>query len=389
MLPVWRLSFLYATLFFELGINLPFFPVWLRSQSLGDAAIGFIVAVPFYMRIIANPAVSAVADRFGRLEETLVACAIVVAIASVGLVMVDSFVGIILVVAAIALAQGPLIALTDALTLANLARVTERIGRYGRIRLWGSVAFALANISAGTLLVFLPAQAIVFFLIGSSAVVAVAAVTVARGLIGVGGRTTTAPVRQGPRPKGGATRAPMRQILLVVLGAACVQASHGTYYSFSTLHWQSVGLSSATVGLLWAVGIVSEISFFAFLHRFTALGIKLGAIVLIGAAAAVVRWLAMSTDPVGAVLIPLQMTHALSFGATHAGSIFLLSRLAPEGMRAQVQGWVAAAWAGLMAVLISLSGTLMPTFGERTYLLMATVAAVGFGLLAAALVPRR
>ncbi|MDF2810179.1 MAG: transporter, partial [Microvirga sp.] len=41
-----RLSFLYAALFLEIGVNLPFFPLWLDAQSLKSDAIGIILARP-------------------------------------------------------------------------------------------------------------------------------------------------------------------------------------------------------------------------------------------------------------------------------------------------------------------------------------------------------
>lgn len=338
--------------------------------------------MPFYVRIVANPVVSAFADRHGRLADVLAGCAVTVVVATTLLLLADGFWGILLVVVAIAMAQGPLIALADALTLTRLAAAAGQISRYGGIRLWGSIAFALANVSAGTLLLWLPPRAIIVFLIIASAVVAAAALVIA--------------LRS--RPSGRQQRAPrparldparMRLILLVVAGAACVQASHGLLYAFSTLHWQAIGLSSATVGGLWAVGVVAEICFFALLGRLLAAGIGPAAIVLLGAAAAVARWVAMAADPGNvAVLVLLQTGHAVSFGATHAGSVFLLAAIAPEGHRAQAQGWLAAAWAGLMAILISLSGYLLPTWSERTYLMMAGVAALGLLLLAASAVPR-
>ena len=42
--PVGRLALLYACLFFELGVNLPFFPLWLKAQSLDSDAIGLVLA---------------------------------------------------------------------------------------------------------------------------------------------------------------------------------------------------------------------------------------------------------------------------------------------------------------------------------------------------------
>ena len=66
-----RLSFLYAALFFEIGVNLPFFPLWLRDKSLGDDAIGIVLAAPLLTRIIANPVIGALADRRRRMTDAL------------------------------------------------------------------------------------------------------------------------------------------------------------------------------------------------------------------------------------------------------------------------------------------------------------------------------
>ena len=119
--PAGRLSFLYAFLFFELGVNLPFFPLWLQAQSLDSDAIGVILAAPLLTRVIATPAVGALADRSGRISLALTICAVAVA-AGTGLLMIArGFWPILAVVIAIALAQGPLIALADTMTLGRLA----------------------------------------------------------------------------------------------------------------------------------------------------------------------------------------------------------------------------------------------------------------------------
>ena len=53
-----------------------------------------------------------------------------------------------------------------------------------------------------------------------------------------------------------------------MIGAgACTQASHGALYAFGSIHWRDLGFSSATIGLLWAVGVVAEILVFAVLGR--------------------------------------------------------------------------------------------------------------------------
>lgn len=364
---------LYAALFFDLGVSLPFFPLWLRSQDLDDAAIGLVLALPLLVRIVANPLVTAYADRSGRLRETLVMSAAAVAVATTLLGATQGFGSIAFVVVLLAMAQGPLIALTDALTLRLLRDRPAPELHYGRIRLWGSLAFAAASLSTGLLLTVLAPWSIIALLAAAAVVVLAAAVH----------------VPDGPQSPAAAERpntslrpvVPPAIIAACIAGAALIQASHAAVYAFSTLHWQSQGHSGVVMGALWTLGIVGEIAVFAFAGRF--LTGERGAVVLVvvGGAAAVARWLCMSGDPGMTALVVLQFSHGLTFGATHLGSVFLLSRLAPPGSRTQVQGWLAAVWALFMAGLTSLSGQLALPFGQGIYLPMAAAAAVGLLLL--------
>ena len=170
---------------------------------------------------------------------------------------------------------------------------------------------------------------------------------------------------------------------MTIAGAALVQASHAAVYGFSTLHWQSEGRSGIELGGLWSLGIVSEVIVLALAGRY--LGGKRGAVALLlsGGFIAVLRWTGMTLDPGLPLLIVLQLTHGFTFAATHLGSIFLLGRLAPSSMQSQVQGWLAAAWAGIMAVLTSLVGQYYGTWGEDVYGGMAVIAAIGLALLVA------
>lgn len=367
-----RLSFLYAALFFELGVNLPFFPLWLRAQALGDDAIGIILAAPLLTRIVANPVIGALADRSGRIGAALVACSIAVVIATALLAFAGGFLPILLIVVAVALAQGPLIALTDAATLRSLKGLRGAELRYGRIRIWGSAGFALANLSAGWMLDWLPVSSILGMLLLSAVATTLAATAVALVPVPHGSSRPLAPVGSPPRP---------HLLVLTIAGASLVQASHAAVYGFSTLHWQSLGFSGSVMGSLWAAGIASEIAFFCLLGYAVRGSAGAAALLVASAATATLRWFGMALDPEIGFLVLLQLTHGLTFGATHLTSIFLLARLAPEGMLAQAQAWLAAGWAGSMAVLTTLAGHLYGAWGEQVYGLMAGAAAAGFLLL--------
>ena len=239
-----RLALLYACLFFELGINLPFFPLWLKAQSLDSDAIGIVLAAPLLMRIVANPTVGAFADRSGRIAVVLTLCAVLVAAGTGLLTMTNGFWPILLVVVAIAAAQGPLIALTDTMTLRSLARMVRPELTYGRIRLWGSLGFAAASLVAGWSLEWFSAASIIVLLLASAIVTALAAagcMTVASGPTDAG--------KHGDR-----WPAPPLYLAGAIAGAALVQASHAALYGFGALHWQAAGISGPMMGGLWSLG---------------------------------------------------------------------------------------------------------------------------------------
>lgn len=370
--PVGRLALLYACLFFELGVNLPFFPLWLKAQDLDADAIGIVLAAPLLTRIVANPTVGALADRSGRIAVVLTLCAVLVAAGTGLLTVANGFWPILLVVIAIALAQGPLIALADTMTLERLARVVRPELTYGRVRLWGALGFAAANLIAGWALEWFSAAAIIVLLLTSAIATAVAAASC----------MTVAPGEVAGTGQGDRWPAPPLFLACAIGGAAMVQASHAAFYGFGALHWQAAGVSGPMMGGLWSLGVLSEVVLFACLgYRMSGAGSAAGLLVA-AAAAAILRWAAMAQDPGIPALVGLQLTHGVTFGVTHLGSIFLLSRLAPGRMQASAQAWLAGSWAGLMAVLTALSGWLYEGWGEGIYLVMAAVAGAGLLLLA-------
>jgi len=95
----------------------------------------------------------------------------------------------------------------------------------------------------------------------------------------------------------------------------------------------------------------------------------------------------MAFDPPLALLIPLQVLHGATYGATHVGAIHFLSRAVPHTASATAQALYATVAAGVgMGAATLASGWLYAAFAGRAYLGMALVALAG---LAAVLYLRR
>src|SRR6516164_8049663 len=63
-----RLAAFYAGLFVMDGIQLPFFPVWLKAKGLEPRMIGLVLAIPMIVRVFAIPLAAGTADRHDALR---------------------------------------------------------------------------------------------------------------------------------------------------------------------------------------------------------------------------------------------------------------------------------------------------------------------------------
>src|SRR5438105_7456021 len=70
-----RLAGFYAASFLVVGIQLPFWPVWLAGRGLDAQDIAFLFAAAIWAKVIATPAIGALADRLGWTRAVMVALA--------------------------------------------------------------------------------------------------------------------------------------------------------------------------------------------------------------------------------------------------------------------------------------------------------------------------
>ena len=359
-----RLAAFYAALFILPGIQMPFFPVWLKAKDVDAKMIGIVLAVPVVARVLAIPVITREADRRD--------VRAVLIIASLATVIGYTLVGLSAGVAAIlitytltSLFSTPLMPLAETYALKGL---TARGRIYGTVRLWGSFAFIFGNFAAGFAADAIPARHLIWLMVAASILVAVATWTLAPLATG-----TVEPSAQGaPRQK--SLRDPA--FIAVLVAASLIQASHAVFYGFSAVQWHAAGLDGTYIAALWALGVAAEIVLFAVQGRLPPVFTPT-VLLLIGASAGILRWLGMALDPPVLVLPWLQLLHALSFGATHLGALMYLAHHAPTGQAARAQGYLAIAAGLAMAAAMGISGVLYEDFGSRAYAAMALVAFAG------------
>ena len=371
----WRLALFYAALFVALGVMLPFLPVWLAAKGLDPQTIGIVLAVPIVFRFLAIPMATRVADRHDALKPVIMTAAAGALAGFTVLGLADGTLAIAVVYALAATAYMPLFVLSDVYALRTLA---PRRRAYGPVRLWGSAAFIVSTLGAGAALDIIAARDLIWLV-----VIAMACCVVAGWALPA--HAARPPGEPAPTAHP-ATLLRDPSFIAVAAAASLIQASHALYYSFSTIDWQAAGFDGGTIGVLWALGVLAEIVLFAISGRLPA-AFTPSVLLIGGAFGALIRWTAMALGPPDTLLPLLQCLHALSFGATHLGTLAFIARAAPAGLAATAQGYLAVAMGIAMAAATGAAGVLYAHFGGRAYGAMALIAAAG--LLAAILAHRR
>jgi PPP family 3-phenylpropionic acid transporter len=168
---------------------------------------------------------------------------------------------------------------------------------------------------------------------------------------------------------------------LTVACTALIQGSHAAYYGFAAIYWRSQGIGDATIGLLFAEGIIAEIALFLRGRRLVE---RLGpaGLTACAAAAAVVRWGGMAMAPPLPVLAVLQLLHAATFAMQHLAAMMLLSRSVPPERAATAQALHSALGQGVPnGLMVLLTGILYARMGGSAFLAMAVVSGMALVLV--------
>jgi MFS transporter, PPP family, 3-phenylpropionic acid transporter len=363
-----RLGALHAASFTSHGIYLPFFPLWLQSKSLSPTLIGLVVAIPIIVRILATAPLLSLADRSFGARRLLLGSHLGQLIGFPLFMLADNSVAIIALVALVAVAQACVIPGND---LVSTNAVQGHPGlNYGRVRGAGSVAFFLANIAGGYLVGAFGADVVIV------ALTLIPVLGIAATLAAVPHEVPEpSPDPETPKPAGSPKLSGVLWLLLIA--GAVTQGSHGALNAFASIYWRSIGFSDEVIGYFWAAGVVAEILVFIFLGRAVGRGSGLG-LILIGSAAAAVRFTIFSLQPGAELTFVLQTMHSLSFAATHIGTMAALTALAPMQARGRAQGIYGSLAALTTAGSTIVSGLIYKDGGAAVFAAMAPLGAIGF-----------
>lgn len=366
-----RLSSFYFLYYAFLGALMPYWSLYLQAVGLDATGIGIVFAVIAATRIVAPNLWSWIADRSASHLQLIRAGALLATLSLAALPWHGGVAWIVGVVFVHSVFWNAILAQFEVITLASLR---EAVQRYGLVRLWGSVGFIVAVIGCGMLFDRIDVIQLPWLLL-----VLLALLVIGSWLV----RDPDAGARvQGAQGIGERLREPA--LLAFLLASFLLQLSHAPYYGFFSLYLEQYGYTRAATGQMWALGVLAEISVFAFAHRLLARH-GLRRILLASLLLAALRWLMIGygVEHIG-WLLAAQCLHAASFGSFHAAGIELLRRYFVPAQQARGQALYAAVSFGAGgAVGAVLSGVLWDVDPRMAFLLAALAAFAGWLLVLA------
>lgn len=330
-----RLVLWYVSAVGALGA-IPYLSAVLADKGVSDQNIALYMAWLPLASLFAAPAWSWIADRRGSAHALLTVTTIGT---TLGLALLAASVHPWLLgigLALYAVARAPQTPIVDALALRSLGNG----GRgYGRVRLWGSVAFLVVAYAAGW----------VRTVWGVGPVVIGAVLLI--GTI-VSSRLLPHTTERVPKPKLAELVAVFARGTSALLTVACIL--HGLslafYNNFMARHIETIGLPSSVMGTVVVVGVGTEVAVMAvspwLLDR-----VRPSRLLLFAFLASVPRWLGTAHVTDATALIALQSLHGLSFGLFWVAAVPAFARHSSPSVARSAQAVLTATAFGVGPLL--------------------------------------
>ncbi|MBH2907908.1 3-phenylpropionate MFS transporter [Serratia marcescens] len=358
------LALSYFTYFFSYGIFLPFWGVWLKGEGIAPETIGMLLGAGLVARFLGSLLIAPRVKDPSHLVSALRLLALLTLAFAVGFCFGNGWGWLMLVIAGFNLFFSPLVPLTDALAATWQKQIRMD---YGRVRLWGSLAFVIGSALTGQLVAVWGHNAILYSLIFS----------VLAMLLGMLLKPSVMPQGEA-RARSGTERSlwallkegPVWRFLLCV---TLLQGAHAGYYSFGSIYWQEAGYSASTIGYLWSLGVVAEVIIFAssnvLFRRWNARNL-----LLLSACCGVLRWSLMAYSTELGWLLLIQILHCGTFTVCHLAAMrFIAARQGQEVIQLQAV-YSALAMGGGIAVMTVIAGFLFEHWQGGVFWVMAAVA---------------
>ena len=368
---VWRLSAFYFLLYLPVGMQAPYLFLFFKRQGFSDAELGTLAAIGPVMNFLAPPLWGMLADALGDRRRMLTILLVAGSLSFPWFLWAHSFgttLALLVVFSAFSMSPTPI---ADTIVMENIHRAG---GDYGRLRLWGSIGFAVPLLVFGLVLkkgAGAPASSLYPIFIGYviTRLMSVAWVKALPASYGHGEkRLSLRGARELLHPG----------FVAVMLCALIANGAMSAYYLYFSIYLDTIGIGDNLKGYFWAVAVAAETGMMLVIGRIiNRIGLKWT--FALGIFGGMLRLLAFSfpLTPVGIAFA--QLLHALTLTAFMVSGITFVRKLTPPHLRATGQTLWAATTQGLGSAAGSkLSGLAVAAWGllpmYRTFSLVSACA---------------
>ena len=307
-IPYWRLSGFYFLTFVSIGCFLPFWSLYLADLGHDAKTIGILTTVIVVAKIFSTYLWGWVVDHTQKRIQVIRLTSLFAAISFIAVLFFKDFWSLFLLLFLFSMFWSAALPQMEAVTMNYLGDYTHS---YTIIRVWGSVGFIILVIGLGVWFEYYSIQTLPMIILLSLGLL---------WLISLSIPDTDSSVKTDKKEK---IKSVLFQPSVIALMLICflLQASHGAYYTFYSIHLESFNYKSTFIGVAWAIGVVAEVIVFLFIHKFIhVVGLK--KLMLFSLLVACVRWflIAYYVENIY-LLITAQIMHAATFGIYHAVAI--------------------------------------------------------------------
>ena len=355
------------------GLAGTYAPLWFQSLGFSTLAIGALVSVQSATRLLSPYLWGWLADHTGKRTQLLRIAVVLALLSALGYFGSPAYGWIAAVTAALFVCTAGVIPISEA-ALAHLVSHGRTLdaGRYGRVRLWGSVGFILAVVGSGVLLETSGVARYPWLVLALLGLLLVATMRLP---------VVTEAAHASEAAPGALTVLRDPVVAWFFAGVFFTVLAHTSLYAFFSLYLVSLGYTKSAVGLVWALGVAVEVAWFWFQGRWLVrmsphAWLLVAAFVTMLRLAVVAAWGATLW-----LLVAAQCTHAITFAAQHSSCIAVINRHVPGRQRGRGQALYTVLGYGASGVIGGLAGGALSEALGFAAVFWAASAAAGVAVL--------
>lgn len=369
-----RIKAFYFCIFGIQGVLFPYLALWLLSKGPSHAEISILLMMTNLSKLISNPIAGYLADRrFGAFRVMMICSAFSTAFYVLYVIPTPGYIPIFIAIALASFTVPPMFPMADR---AAIGLGVSRAFGFGSKRAWGSLGFAAGTGLAACTVGWFGVASLPWLILTLSATGLCVAISLTR----LCNRDPKALDKTCPAASGR-----VKNIVWVLLcSSALLQASNGYLYSTASLEWQSAGLSTSAIAVVWIYGIGVEIAFFILGAKICS-RVQPHTLILLAGIMTAIRWTVLGTSPHLTAIFIAQTLQLFTISMNVMATARIVSDYVPDQWKGRAFSTYNVFSGGVFFSFAIAGGTYFRrNLGLSGFLAMAIVALASLGLAAIA-----